>query len=1082
MHENLTFIFIDQPTNCRYICKEWEIRIEIDTNVKREEVEKLVNDFMAGEKGNKMRQKIVELKKKAKEATTPSGCSFMNLGKFIKEPKQLLDFALNILASDSRSSSVPFAVVLKHHNDPLLIISGTNQGCREISLLQQQQGMHNQLGMSSSGSQGLHMLQSEATNVGGNATIGTGGGFPDFVCIGSGKQDIGISGLRILGCGELHGILIVLDIPLREWVAITVIQTLRIMDWWLKDKGFQNLVKLEWGNYHPQGWGGLVLKQKIKFIKQRIRQWSISQGHISTRKVLNLKRELKALENAYAVESMLRQKARVRWLKEGDNNSNYFHRLINHRRRQNAIQGLFINGMWVHDPSSVKNVALHYFKSRFAEENTSRPTLDGVQFPSLPTREKESLVARFSEVEIKSAVWDCGSNASFIALIPKIKDPQSLNDYRPISLIGCVYKIVAKILAKRLALVLPHFIDERQTTFMKGRHILHGVLIANEVIVEAKLRKKPCMVFKVDFEKAYDSVSWGFLDYMLMRMGFCERWRKWINVCMSSATISILINGSPSQEFVPKRGLRQGDPLAPLLFNIVVEGLTGLMRSAVAKNLFSSYHVGNKKEEINILQYADDTLFFGAATNDNVRVLKCILKCFELVFGLKINYNKSQFGCLGVSSKCRMGFCLKWRKWINACNQSATISILINGNPTKEFVPTRGLYRSYLVGKQKVPVNILQYADDTVFMGEALWDNVIVLKAMLRGFEMASRLKINFSKSNVGIFGDDINWVHDAAHFLKCRQMETLFHYLGIPIVAKPSSCLVREPLIKKFEAKLSKWNQKFLSMTVPSMGSFCESGWEWSFSWRRNLFDNEIGRASEFIDQTAAISPSASLKDSWHLWNIKIPPRALVLAWRLLWDRLPTKDNLIRRHVTNENDLCPFCQNKAESATHLFFLCHKVVPLWWEFNSWVKEPRVFHCRPMDNFLQHSPMAGLKDTNTRWKIWWIAATTSIWKLRNDIIFNNHPFVISNLVDNTIFLSWSWMRGWEKDFNVPFHQWRSYLLWLLVVLLDPIELQCALLKEMGLTYREDANKVKGLILDTENRDDMMAAERGIKKDQ
>ena len=108
------------------------------------------------------------------------------------------------------------------------------------------------------------------------------------------------------------------------------------MDWWLKDKGFQNLVKLEWGNYHPQGWGGLVLKQKIKFIKQRIRQWSISQGHISTRKVLNLKRELNALEDgltnrilsqdevkikkslqeqlwnvAYAVESMLRQKARV---------------------------------------------------------------------------------------------------------------------------------------------------------------------------------------------------------------------------------------------------------------------------------------------------------------------------------------------------------------------------------------------------------------------------------------------------------------------------------------------------------------------------------------------------------------------------------------------------------------------------------------------------------------------------------------------------------------------------------------------------------------------------------------------------
>ncbi|KAH1246661.1 putative ribonuclease H protein [Glycine max] len=87
------------------------------------------------------------------------------------------------------------------------------------------------------------------------------------------------------------------------------------------------------------------------------------------------------------------------------------------------------------------------------------------------------------------------------------------------------------------------------------------------------------------------------------------------------------------------------------------------------------------------------------------------------------------------------------------------------------------------------------WSNDTVFVGEALWDNVIVMKAMLRGFEMVSGLKINFSKSSVGIFGVDINW------------------YLGIPIGAKPSSCLVWEPLIKKFEAKLSKWNQKLLSM-----------------------------------------------------------------------------------------------------------------------------------------------------------------------------------------------------------------------------------------------------------------------------
>ncbi|XP_040861107.1 uncharacterized protein [Glycine max] len=75
----------------------------------------------------------------------------------------------------------------------------------------------------------------------------------------------------------------------------------------------------------------------------------------------------------------------------------------------------------------------------------------------------------------------------------------------------------------------------------------------------------------------------------------------------------------------------------------------------------------------------------------------------------------------------------------------------------------------------------------------------------------------------------------------------------------------------------------------------------------------------------------------------------------------------------------------------------------------------------MDNFLQHCSLAGSRDSNSRRKIWWIAATRSIWNLRNDMIFNNQSFVISKLVDNAIFLTWSWLRGWEKDFNVPFHQ-------------------------------------------------------------
>jgi len=286
----------------------------------------------------------------------------------------------------------------------------------------------------------------------------------------------------------------------------------------------------------------------------------------------------------------LRHKSRAKWLKEGDSNTTYFHKTINFKRNHNAIQGIFINGVWVQQPKLVKDEAVKFFVSRFTEENFSRPTLDGVHFKMITHSQREELIAPFSDKELKEVVWSCGGdkcpgpdgfnfnfikefwgvlkpefrrfvdefhvhgsfpksiNASFLALIPKSNHPQSFNDYRPISLIGCMYKIIAKLLANRLRIVLPGLIYERQSAFIKDRHILHGTLILNEVVEEAKRSKKPVMVFKVDFEKVYDSVSWSFLDYILDRLGFYLKWRKWITACLQSATISILVNGSPTKE------------------------------------------------------------------------------------------------------------------------------------------------------------------------------------------------------------------------------------------------------------------------------------------------------------------------------------------------------------------------------------------------------------------------------------------------------------------------------------------------------------------------------------------------------
>ena len=106
--------------------------------------------------------------------------------------------------------------------------------------------------------------------------------------------------------------------------------------------------------------------------------------------------------------------------------------------------------------------------------------------------------------------------------------------------------------------MLDKVIDPRQSTFLEGWGLLDNVLVANEILEEVKRKKKECVVFKVDYEKAYDSVSWEFIYYMLGRLGFCRKWIEWIKNCLESSTISVLVNGSPTTEFKPMKGLRQG--------------------------------------------------------------------------------------------------------------------------------------------------------------------------------------------------------------------------------------------------------------------------------------------------------------------------------------------------------------------------------------------------------------------------------------------------------------------------------------------------------------------------------------------
>ena len=235
-------------------------------------------------------------------------------------------------------------------------------------------------------------------------------------------------------------------------------------------------------------------------------------------------------------------------------------------------------------------------------------------------------------------------NETHVRLIPKTLDATRVEDYRPIALCNVYYKIISKVLTRRLQPVLCDIISENQSAFVQGRAISDNVLITHEVLHYLKTSKaeKWCpMAVKTDMSKAYDRIEWEFIAKVLKRMGFHDTWIQWIMQCITTVSYSYLINDAVYGSVKPHRGIRQGDPLSPYIFILCGEVLSGLCRNAATTGELEGVRVARGCPRVNHLLFADDTMFFCNASAECCNNLVKILSEYEEASGQKINRNKS---------------------------------------------------------------------------------------------------------------------------------------------------------------------------------------------------------------------------------------------------------------------------------------------------------------------------------------------------------------------------------------------------------------------------------------------------------
>ncbi|KAF3791374.1 Transposon TX1 uncharacterized protein [Nymphaea thermarum] len=463
--------------------------------------------------------------------------------------------------------------------------------------------------------------------------------------------------------------------------------------WWLRDESFVDAVPRWWARTVNGRWAAFRLSRKLHCIRREVIVWKrifwsekFSEVAVWDEEILSLQSSdnvsadqssrllcLQSLAQEWRIRESIhwQQRSRLDWLAHGDQNSRFFHLAASQRRRQALLQSMVIGHKEFLGEDILSALTAH-FRDFYSKPVCFRAPLPDIHLSSLSISCAITLEQPFLHQEIKNVVWALGSgkapgidgflveffrtfweafsvdvfefcdefasnsiflkefNQATYVLVPKRPNPTDVSHFRPISILGTPYKIVAKLLSLRLAPLMSSIINPFQVAFIRGRRLHDAVVLANEVVHSLYCLRLPSFILKLDISKAFDSVSWEFLSDLLTHLAFGPSFRQWI---------AVSFNGLCGEFFCLGRGLRQGCPLSPLLFNLVAECFSALFRHAVVVGFIAPHSLPHL-QAFSTLQYADDFLLFGTASRQQIVRTWLILRVFELVSGLSINSSK----------------------------------------------------------------------------------------------------------------------------------------------------------------------------------------------------------------------------------------------------------------------------------------------------------------------------------------------------------------------------------------------------------------------------------------------------------